>query len=144
MFKLSSLLVLFSVTLVTGCMSYRHASQGEIETIMNAQQLAWNKGDLVGFMKGYWENDSLRFMGKGGVTCGWKSTLERYQMGYSSQSQMGKLQFSHVRMEHINRKNVYVDGKWTLFREADTLSGHFTLLWKKINNQWVIVSDHSS
>jgi hypothetical protein len=38
-----------------------------------------------------------------------------------------------------------VIGKWSLKREkAGDLSGYFTLLLKKINGQWLIVSDHSS
>jgi ketosteroid isomerase-like protein len=37
-----------------------------------------------------------------------------------------------------------VIGKWHLKREAGDLSGHFTLLWKKIKGQWLIVADHSS
>jgi hypothetical protein len=35
--------------------------------LLDTQTAAWNKGDLQGFMKGYWENDSLRFIGKSGI-----------------------------------------------------------------------------
>ena len=111
---------------------------------MHSQQKAWNMGDLVGFMNGYWESDSLRFLGKDGVTLGWKASLERYQRVYPSKEKMGTLRFDDLRIEVLNGKNAYVDGRWNLFRSADTLSGHFTLLWKRINGRWVIVSDHSS
>jgi len=118
--------------------------QHEISSTMSAQQSAWNTGDLVGFMNGYWESDSLRFLGKDGVTLGWKSSLERYQRSYPSKEKMGTLRFDDLRIEVLNGKNAYVDGRWNLFRSSDTLSGHFTLLWKRINGRWVIVSDHSS
>ena len=118
--------------------------QHEITNTMYSQQKAWNMGDLVGFMNGYWESDSLRFLGKDGVTLGWKSSLERYQRAYPSREKMGTLKFDELRIEVLNGKNAYVDGRWNLFRSADTLSGHFTLLWKRINGRWVIVSDHSS
>jgi ketosteroid isomerase-like protein len=118
--------------------------QQEIKSTMNSQQKAWNAGDLVGFMNGYWESDSLRFLGKDGVTLGWKSSLERYQRSYPSREKMGTLRFEELRIEVLNGKNAYVDGRWNLFRSSDTLSGHFTLLWKRINGRWVIVSDHSS
>ena len=36
-------------------------------------------------------------------------------------------------------------GKWHLKREDnEDLGGHFSLNWKKIDNKWLIISDHSS
>lgn len=35
-------------------------------------------------------------------------------------------------------------GKWELTRTVGNLSGHYTLLLKKINGEWKIISDHSS
>jgi ketosteroid isomerase-like protein len=131
------------VFLLEACSSVSSIQQ-EIKSTMNSQQKAWNAGDLVGFMNGYWESDSLRFLGKDGVTLGWKSSLERYQRSYPSREKMGTLRFDDLRIEVLNGKDAYVDGRWNLFRSSDTLSGHFTLLWKRINGRWVIVSDHSS
>jgi hypothetical protein len=131
------------VFLLEACSSVSSIQQ-EIKSTMESQQVSWNTGDLVGFMNGYWESDSLRFLGKDGVTLGWKSSLERYQRSYPSKDKMGMLRFEDLRIEVLNGKNAYVDGRWNLFRSTDTLSGHFTLLWKRINGRWVIVSDHSS
>jgi ketosteroid isomerase-like protein len=46
----------------------------------------------------------------------------------------------------VSKDAAYVIGRWHLKRNVDkgNLDGHFTLLLKKINNRWVIVSDHSS
>lgn len=59
---------------------------------------------------------------------------------------MGVLQFDIVSVELTSKTTAYVVGKWHLTRELakGDLEGHFTLLFKKINKQWVIVSDHSS
>jgi len=35
-------------------------------------------------------------------------------------------------------------GKWHLTRSIGDVGGHFTLLFKKVKNRWVIVADHSS
>ena len=43
------------------------------------------------FMKGYWENDSLMFIGKSGVTYGYKNTLNNYKKNYPTTADMGKL-----------------------------------------------------
>ena len=143
MYKIQISIIAVSVLLLEACASVSSIQQ-EITNTMHSQQKAWNMGDLVGFMNGYWESDSLRFLGKDGVTLGWKSSLERYQRAYPSKEKMGTLRFDDLRIEVLNGKNAYVDGRWNLFRSADTLSGHFTLLWKRINGRWVIVSDHSS
>jgi hypothetical protein len=117
--------------------------QKDIRLIMQRQTDAWNNQDIEGFMQPYWHSDSLRFMGKSGVTLGWNATLARYKKNYQP-SEMGQLQFTELFFNPINNDAVWVDGKWTLFRAQDTLSGHFSLLWKMIDHQWQIVADHSS
>ncbi len=115
-----------------------------IQEIMNAQQAAWNFGDLNTFMKYYWKSDSLKFVGKRGLTYGWQSTLDNYVKSYPDKAAMGRLLFTNMAVEPLNETNAYVIGKWELFRIADTLSGHYSLLWKKMEGKWVIVADHSS
>ncbi len=118
--------------------------QTDIRNVMMQQQDAWNKGSLEGFMQGYWKSDSLRFLGKDGVTMGWEASLLRYKRVYTNPEKMGRLKFDHLRIEVLSKEEAYVDGRWNLFRSSDTLSGHFTLLWRRIQGQWLIVSDHSS
>jgi hypothetical protein len=115
-----------------------------IQSVMNSQQDAWNRGDIEGFMKGYWENDSLRFIGKRGITYGWQATLDNYKKSYPGKDAMGRLQFTNLTTQLINDSSAYVIGKWELFRASDTLAGHYSLLWKNFNGQWLIVADHSS
>ena len=57
---------------------------------------------------------------------------------------MGQLTFDFVKIEILSTTQAFVVGKWHLKRTEDDLSGHFTLLWKKINGEWKIVVDHSS
>lgn len=110
------------------------------------QEACWNRADLNGFMKHYWNSDSLRFIGKSGVNMGWKATLENYQQSYPNGSAMGKLKFSNLSVEFIDRETVFVIGSWLLERggEYENLSGFYSLIWKKKNGKWVIVVDHSS
>jgi ketosteroid isomerase-like protein len=115
-----------------------------IHHVMNEQQEAWNRGDIKGFMDGYWAGDSLRFIGKRGITYGWQATLENYQKSYPDSEAMGKLQFTNLTTELTGDSSAYVIGKWELFRSTDTLSGHYSLLWKQLNGKWLIVADHTS
>jgi hypothetical protein len=115
-----------------------------IEALMGEQESAWNSGSLEGFMKHYWQNDSMKFVGKNGISYGWQRTLDNYRKSYPDAEARGILKFNNLYAEVLSDSSAFVIGKWTLFRSADTLSGHYSLLWKKINSSWVIVADHSS
>jgi hypothetical protein len=115
-----------------------------ITTIMYAQEKSWNQGNIDDFMIPYWHSDSLLFIGKSGVNKGWQKTLDNYKRSYPTPEAMGRLEFENISMEILDEQYAWVLGKWTLYRVADTLSGHYTLNWRKMKNQWFIVSDHSS
>jgi hypothetical protein len=119
-------------------------TEESIKTLLDRQTTAWNRGDLEAFMEGYWKNDSLRFIGKSGITYGWKRTLDNYKKGYPDKAAMGTLQFTILHINKLSAQYTQVIGKWQLTRTIGNLSGHFTLLLKKFGNQWLIVSDHSS
>jgi uncharacterized protein (TIGR02246 family) len=115
-----------------------------IRKLMDEQTRAWNRGDIEGFMKGYWENDSLMFIGKSGITYGWTNTLNNYKKGYPDTAAMGKLSFNIILVKKLSKEYYYVIGKWYLQRSIGDLNGHYTLLFKKENGRWVIIADHSS
>ncbi len=115
-----------------------------IQKILSNQITAWNKGDLNSFMEGYWQNDSLVFIGKKGITYGFNKTLDNYKKNYPDKSHMGQLQSDIISMKPIDNSHYFIIGKWHLTRSVGDLEGHFTLLFKKINGIWNIIADHSS
>ena len=117
----------------------------QILSILDNQTKNWNCGDLKSFMKGYWQNDSLMFIGKSGVTYGYEQTLANYKKGYPDMDAMGELKFDILKITKLAADAYFVVGKWHLTREKEgDIGGHYTLLFKKIKGQWVIVADHSS
>ncbi len=116
----------------------------QIRNAMNMQLTAWNAGNLNSFMETYWNSDSMMFIGKSGVTYGWENTLNNYKKGYPDTAAMGKLKFDILHIKRLSVLYFSVVGKWHLTRSIGDVGGHFTLLFKKIKNKWVIVSDHSS
>lgn len=116
----------------------------EVAEVMKAQEKAWNNFDIDGFMAHYWNNDSLMFIGSKGITYSWKQTLANYKKNYNSKELMGVLSFTNYKFEVLSKEAVYVIGKWQINRNETQIGGHYTLLWKKINNKWVIVCDHTS
>lgn len=120
------------------------SNEKKIIALLDKQSAAWNKGDIDGFMEGYWENDSLQFIGKSGITYGWNNTLANYKKGYPNAAAMGQLQFTIINVKRLSSHWYQVVGKWYLKRTIGDVGGHFTLLLRKIKGNWVIVADHSS
>lgn len=116
----------------------------EVRQLLSTQNAAWNRGDIDAFMIGYWENDSLMFIGKSGVTYGYKNTLANYKKNYPDTTVMGKLSFTLIHVKQLSPEYFHVTGKYYLTRTIGDASGHFTLVFRKINGKWVIISDHSS
>ncbi|WP_143308605.1 YybH family protein [Chitinophaga vietnamensis] len=123
------------------------AQQGpeqQIRALMAKQTTAWNKGDVETFMQTYWQSDSLLFIGKNGVTYGWKATLDRYKKVYPDTTAMGKLDFHLLEFKPLAHDVYFVVGKWHLQRSIGDLAGHFSLILRRIKGEWKIIADHSS
>lgn len=115
-----------------------------IRNILANQITFWNQGDIPRFMEGYWESDSLVFVGKNGPTYGFQNTLKNYEKNYPDKSYMGQLDFKIISVKALNQDHYFVIGKWQLTRSVGNIGGHYTLLFKKIQGQWKIIADHSS
>ena len=115
-----------------------------IRKVLDSQVTAWNAGNIDNFMKGYWQNDYLMFIGKSGVTYGWQPTLDNYKKRYPDTTAMGKLTFNLLEFKMLSSVYYFVVGKWHLQRSIGNVEGHFTLLFRKTNGEWLIVADHSS
>ncbi len=118
--------------------------QKEIIDLLNRQTQSWNSGNLDNFMNGYWHSDSLMFVGKSGVTYGYTNTLNNYKKNYSDSAKMGKLFFEILQVKKLSAEYYWVLGKWFLKRSVGDIGGHYTLLFRKIKGQWMIIADHSS
>lgn len=112
--------------------------------ILKDQTRYWNEGKMDEFVKGYWQNDSLMFIGKNGITYGYQNMLNNYKTTYSDTVKMGKLAFEIIKVQRLSDQFYFVVGRWFLMRSIGNLEGHYTLLFRKIKGEWVIVADHSS
>lgn len=136
----------FLITLLVSMSFFGFAQKkSEILDVLNRQQQNWNKGDIETFMQDYWKSEELMFIGKAGVVKGWQATLDRYLKSYPDRATMGQLKFDIKEVDFHSKKSAWVLGKWHLTRpEKGDVGGYFTLIFKKINGKWLIVSDHTS
>jgi len=145
--KIAALVVtVLACSIAIGAQSANQQSQikSEILKVMNAQADAWNRGDIDGFMKGYWNSENLRFVSGDAVTRGWQPTLDRYKRNYSSREKMGTLTFTDLTVEVLSKDAAVVLGSWALARASDNPKGKFTLIFRKTRDGWLIVHDHTS
>jgi beta-aspartyl-peptidase (threonine type) len=126
------------------------AQEGEqekraIQAVLDDQVAAWNKGDLVRFMKGYWDSDRLSFFGGNSKTSGWKGTLERYQKKYQGEGkEMGRLTFEELSIDLLGSEHALVRGRFRLQLKNESPTGIFTLILRRTPAGWRIIHDHTS
>ena len=143
---------LFSFLLLIACIGAASAQTKQqkaqavtdILVVMDNQVSAWNRGDVDGFMKGYWNSPKLIFVSGDNVTRGWQPTLERYKKNYDSKEKMGKLEFKEVELNILSPDAAVVLGSWHLARDKDEPHGKFTLVFRKMAEGWRIIMDHTS
>ncbi|MEO8795223.1 MAG: DUF4440 domain-containing protein, partial [Daejeonella sp.] len=120
---------LFLLLLILTSTSYIVNAQSEssdvkkIKAVLEDQRIAWNNGMIKDYMQGYWNSESLVFIGKNGPKYGWQNTLDNYVKGYPDKKAMGFLTFDIKEVRLLNSKNAFVIGAWNLKRESDEPKG---------------------
>jgi len=139
------LVALFTSAAFAGDESVNSDAKKTIQKVLDDQVNSWNKGDLEGFMQGYWQSPDLSFFSGGNKTAGWQATLERYRKKYQGEGkEMGKLVFRDLSIELLGADHALVKGRWQLTLKNETVGGLFTLIFRKMKDGWRIVHDHTS
>ena len=116
----------------------------DIKAVLDGQVQAWNRRDLEGFMSGYWHSEQLTFYSGATKTSGWQATIDRYRRKYQGEGrEMGTLVFSEQQLEMLGPRSALVRGRWRLKTSANESGGLFTLIFRKIDDGWKIVHDHT-
>jgi ketosteroid isomerase-like protein len=116
----------------------------QIRSVLKAQQDAWNRGDIDGFMNGYARSASTVFISEDTIRRGWQTVRDRYKQKYSNRAKMGTLMFSGVEITLLSSDSAVASGRWRLKRANDQPHGRFTLILKRLPEGWRIVHDHTS
>jgi uncharacterized protein (TIGR02246 family) len=119
-------------------------SVAAIQSVLSAQQEAWNRGDIDAFMNGYAQSASTVFVSEDEVRRGWETVRDRYRIRYSDRAKMGTLSFSDIEVTMLSPDAAVVLGVWRLKRANDEPHGRFTLIFKRLPEGWRIVHDHTS
>ena len=115
-----------------------------ISQVLKDQEKAWNDGDIDKFMQGYLKSDNIVFTGSNGSIYGWEETRKRYLNKYSNRTLMGRLKFRIINFQKLGNNIIQMQGSFYLKRKIDDSKGFFSLIWKKEDEKWFIISDHTS
>jgi uncharacterized protein (TIGR02246 family) len=116
-----------------------------INKVLHDQELAWNKGDIEDFMRGYMDSPDTTFIGKT-IQHGYRPILERYKTAYATPDAMGKLTFSELDIRMLGPDHAVVVGKFHLTRNAaggGDASGIYSLILEREPEGWRIILDHT-
>ena len=140
-----SLLSLVLISILA-CFGMDSSQKATITRVLQEQVEAWNRGDLEGFMAGYWNSPELTFFSGAHESKGWQAALDRYKRSYQGAGhEMGKLEFSNLRIETLGPEAAFVRGEFHLtMSDGKTPHGLFTLIFRKFPEGWKIVHDHSA
>jgi ketosteroid isomerase-like protein len=129
---------------ISGAAQSTETAVAQIRTVLRAQQDAWNKGDIDGFMNGYARSASTVFISEDTIRRGWQTVRDRYRKKYSSRAKMGTLRFSDLEITLLSSDSAVAQGRWKLKRSKDEPHGRFTLILRRLPEGWRIVHDHTS
>jgi beta-aspartyl-peptidase (threonine type) len=115
-----------------------------IRSILADQAAAWNRGDIDGYMRAYWNSDDLTFSSGGKTSRGYAATLVGYKRHYPTPERMGQLTFSDLEIRLLGDRAALVLGRWHLARTPDPVGGNFSLVFAVIGGRWHIIHDHTS
>jgi ketosteroid isomerase-like protein len=136
-----------SLVLGSACVSAVDSSENteqlmkDVRAVIEAQQAAWNRGDIEGYMDGYERSDTTTFISGDELTQGWQTVLDGYKRRYNSRDLMGTLTFSDLTIQPLSPSAVVANGRWQLTRAGDAPRGRFTLIFRHTPNGWRIIQD---
>ncbi|MGA8143683.1 MAG: nuclear transport factor 2 family protein [Candidatus Acidiferrales bacterium] len=141
---LAALIALAASSPSTAALPPESTDAASIRSLLEDQTAAWNRGDIEGFMGGYWHSDQTEFVSAEGISRGWQALLDRYRRAYPNRKAMGHLTFSNLEIRVECPTSAYAIGEYHLQREKDNPSGIFTLNLRKFPEGWRVVVDHTT
>jgi uncharacterized protein (TIGR02246 family) len=123
----------------------RSADEAAIRALLEEQDAAWNRGDLDGFMKWYWDDEKLTYVSGDNVTKGHKGLRERYRQRYQAEGkEMGKLTFSDLEVKDFGDGWATARGRWKVVTTKEPFEGLFVLVLRRLPEGWRIVHDYTA
>ena len=125
--------------------TFQPIDESAIIDVIQTQEVAWNRGDLAGYMAGYANTPTLVFTSGAKVRRGWQDAFDHYKARYGTDPRsMGKLTFEITQVDPVGADGAVVLGTWRLTQGDNPASGVFSLVLERRPEGWRIIHDHTS
>lgn len=150
--KFSNLAAFLALATLMICLSNLKVSAaeskvpGKIQSVLDAQVVAWNRGDVSGFMEGYQRSPDLIYMGNNSVIRGWQELLDFYRRSTKpGGAEMGVLRLTEENVIMLNNDAAIVWGKFEVSTsDGKRRGGPYTLVMRKMPEGWRTIYDRTS
>lgn len=120
----------------------------EIEQTLLRTIDLWNAHDIDGFLTGYEDAPTTCFVRADHVLRGFAAIRDMYVSSYAAGDggKMGRLSLDTLETRKIGFDHAFAIGRFHLTRSAEQggdASGYFSLLLRKIGEDWKIIVDHT-
>jgi ketosteroid isomerase-like protein len=120
------------------------ADDQAVRAVLAAQQAAWNRGDLDGFLAGYARTPDLVFTSGSKVRRGWQETHDKFLARYgTAKDTMGQLAFEILGVQPVGADGAVVLGRWSL-DGPNAGGGIFSVILERRPDGWRVIHDHTS
>lgn len=118
----------------------------DVAAALEQSGVAWNRGDLAGFMSFYAPDTLTSWVSRGHVQRGWQKLYDQYEANYFAPGKSrDSLAFNEVAVRPFTSDVALCTARFALYRAGKVVaSGPFTLIFVKHGERWQIIYDHTS
>lgn len=104
----------------------------------------WNAHDIDGYLAPYWKSPDLLVVVEGEQLRGWADVLSTYHRGYPNLDEMGSAITDRIQIQLVSPDVAVALTWWKVIQKRGPVLGTSTVVFRKIDGNWVIVVLHSS
>jgi hypothetical protein len=116
----------------------------EIQKVILTAIDRWNAHDIDGYMEGVWKSKDFVMVIDAQEIRGWAEALATYKRGYSDPSSMGTVVCEGIESQLVTPEVGFVVMRWTLYLKGGKILGTSTMVLRKFEEGWKVISDHST
>ena len=105
---------------------------------------AWNANDIEGYLACYLPSDETRWISGGQMLQGVDAIASAYRTRFQTGTGMGQLSLNELRPDIMTATDALIFGAWSLQNDNGQYQGVFTAHLKKVDGDWLIITDHAT
>jgi ketosteroid isomerase-like protein len=122
----------------------RESTEAKIRALFEDGAAAWNRGDLDGYLAGYWDSEKTRWARGGMVIRGKEAISGALSVRFPTPDTMGTIEAASLEIEVLSDTDALVFGRLVHTLRGTIQKGLFTVHVRNIGGNWLVVSDHFS